>query len=142
MSDPGRASPAVGQAVLLDQTFDADSLYALRSAAAAHAARAGLSGLRLYDVVGTVHELAANAVRHGAGHGRLLLWASDGVLNCQVSDDGAAGPAGDQAGWPVEHGHGLWLVRHFTPDISVSTGPDGTTVTASFPLEQDPPAGG
>ena len=142
MSDPGRGGPIVGQAVLLDQTFDVDSLYALRSATAAHAARAGLSGRRLYDVVGTVHELAANAVRHGAGHGRLLLWASEGTLHCQVSDDGATGPAGDHTGWPVEHGHGLWLVRHFTPDISVRTGPDGTTVTASFPLEPDRSAAG
>jgi hypothetical protein len=67
---PGQAPPGAGTA-LLEQAFDRDSLYALRSAVAAHAAEAGLPRQRVYDVVvADVHELAANAVRHGAGHGR------------------------------------------------------------------------
>ena len=73
---------------VLDQAFDGDSLYALRAAVAAHAAAAGLPRQRVYDVVTAAHELAANAVRHGAGHGRLRLWADGRSLHCQVSDDG------------------------------------------------------
>src|ERR1700760_3343521 len=74
--------------VILEQDFDVGSLFALRAAVSAHAAAAGLTGNRLYDVVTVAHELAANAVRHGAGHGRLRLWVRDGVLHCEVSDDG------------------------------------------------------
>ena len=90
-SDPSedKAAPSVGSAVL-DQAFDGDSLYALRASVAAHAAEAGLSRQRVYDVAAAAHELAANAVRHGAGHGRLRLWADCSSLHCQVSHDSPA----------------------------------------------------
>jgi hypothetical protein len=71
--DLDRLDPAPGlptDSGLLEQDFDVSSLYSLRAAVAAHAARAGLTGNQLYDVVTVAHELAANAVRHGAGHGR------------------------------------------------------------------------
>jgi anti-sigma regulatory factor (Ser/Thr protein kinase) len=91
---PGQGSGPNGPA-LLEQDFDRGSLYMLRAAVAAHAADAGLSGPRVYDVVLAVHELAANAVRHGAGRGRLRLRADGAFLCCQVSDDGPA-RSGDQ----------------------------------------------
>ena len=75
------ASSGVATAVL-EQGFDGDSLYALRAAVAAYAAEAGLPRQRVYDVVLAAHELAANAVRHGAGHGRLRLWADSQALYC------------------------------------------------------------
>jgi anti-sigma regulatory factor (Ser/Thr protein kinase) len=121
--------------------FDAGSLYALRSAVAAHAAAAGLSPARVYDVVAAAHELAANAVRHGAGHGRLRLLAADGVLTCQVSDDGPAAAAGgdehpgaEAAPWPAEHGHGLWVVGQVASQFTIDRGLAGTTTTAVFTL--------
>ena len=57
-SDPSedKAAPSVGSAVL-DQAFDGDSLYALRASVAAHAAEAGLSRQRVYDVLAAAHEL-------------------------------------------------------------------------------------
>ena len=58
-----------GESLALDQAFDGDSLYALRAAVAAHGSQAGLSEGRTRDLVLAVHELAANAVRHGAGQG-------------------------------------------------------------------------
>src|SRR5579875_2855528 len=141
---PGRAEAGRGAGPAgppsLDQNFDAGSLYALRAAVAAHAAAAGLSPQRVYDVVVTAHELAANSVVHGPGHGRLRLWAGDGFLYCQVSDDGPAEPEpavnGDAAGagmpWHAEHGHGLWVVGQVADKVSVDHGRAGTTVTASF----------
>src|SRR5882757_10400739 len=93
---PGDRGAAPAGSPPLEQGFDAGSLYALRSAVAAHAAAAGLSRHRVYDVTAVAHELAANAVVHGAGHGRLRLWTRDGFLSCQVSDDGPAEP-GDEA---------------------------------------------
>ena len=126
---------------VLEQDFDARSLYALRSAVAAHAAAAGLPPGRVYDVVAAAHELAANAVRHGAGHGRLLLQAADGVLTCQVSDDGPAAGDGDEnpgaaqgAPWPAEHGHGLWVIEQVASQFTIDRGPAVTTATAIFTL--------
>jgi anti-sigma regulatory factor (Ser/Thr protein kinase) len=125
----------------LEQDFDAGTLYVLRSVVAAHAAAAGLPPGRVYDVVVAAHELAANAVRHGAGHGRLRLWATDGVLACQVTDDGpAAAGAGRDPGpaaptpWPAEHSRGLWVVGQVASQFTVDHGPAGTTATATFAL--------
>src|SRR5580704_7942627 len=70
----GRAAPASAQALLLDQEFDSGTLYALRAAVQAHAGQAGLSEDRVGEVVLAIHELAANAIAHGAGHGRLRMW--------------------------------------------------------------------
>jgi anti-anti-sigma factor len=141
-------------APILDQAFDEGSLYALRAAVAAHVTQAGLARGRAEDLVIAVHELAANAVRHGAGHGRLRIWKSDQALLCEVSDDGVppagddgvpppAGddgvpPAGDDgdpaAQWRTEPGHGLSLVRQVADRASVTSGPDGTLATISFAL--------
>ena len=131
-----RVAPSAGTTVL-EQAFDGDSLYALRAAVAAHAAEAGLPRQRVYDVVTAAHELAANAVRHGAGHGQLRLWADGQALRCQVSDDGpadqdAARP--DAAAWPREHGHGLWIIDKVADLVNLDGGPAGITVTVAFTI--------
>jgi anti-sigma regulatory factor (Ser/Thr protein kinase) len=131
----------------LDQAFDVGSLYALRAAVAAHVAAAGLGRSAVYDVTAVAHELAANAVVHGAGHGQLRLWADSAFLYCQISDDGRDGAA-DQpafptppappddgtAPWRAEHGHGLWMVREIADQVGIGHGPSGTTATVRFPL--------
>ena len=106
-SEPARPAATTGTGPLvMDQAFDRDSLYGLREAAAAHAAQAGLSEGRVTDLVLAVHELASNAVRHGAGHGRLRAWNTGEALRCEVTDDGMAAGSGDGADhaplWPVE----------------------------------------
>jgi anti-anti-sigma factor len=149
------ARPDHRGAPILDQAFDEGSLYALRAAVAAHATQAGLARGRAEDLVIAVHELAANAVRHGAGHGRLRIWRSDQALLCEVSDDGVPPPAGDDvpqpaaddgvpppAGshgdpavqWRTEPGHGLSLVRQVADRASLTSGPDGTLAAISFAL--------
>lgn len=131
---PSEAASSVGIAVL-DQVFDRESLYALRAAVAAHAAEAGLARQRVYDVVTAAHELAANAVRHGAGHGRLRLWADDRSLHCEVSDDGPADqdPTGPYAAaWHREHGHGLWIIDQVADQVTLDRDPAGTTVNITF----------
>src|SRR5580693_5835520 len=132
---PGDTRPAPGNPgdpghQILDQAFDAGSLYALRAAVAAHASDAGLPPGRADDLVIAVHELAANAVRHGAGHGRLRIRRSDQALLCEISDDGAPPPAStadqtetatetpDAALWRTEPGHGLSLVRQVADQTS------------------------
>ena len=80
---PVGGSPAGCGGVLLEEKFAAGSLHMLRQAVAAHAAAAGMSEARVIDVTLAVNELAANAVRHGAGRGRLPMWCRDGALCCQ-----------------------------------------------------------
>jgi anti-anti-sigma factor len=156
----GPAPSAAGDALILEQAFDADSLYALRAAVAAHGLSAGLSPGRADDLVIAVHELAANAVRHGAGHGELRVWRAGHTLRCQISDDGLPPAAEDgqapsddgaasaekaargekdvdgnpAARWRTEPGHGLSLVRQIADQSSLTSGPDGTLATVSFAL--------
>jgi anti-sigma regulatory factor (Ser/Thr protein kinase) len=70
----------------LDLAFDADALSRLRKAVFDEAAGAGMPNHRAADVVIAVHELAANAVRHGAGGGLLTMRIQAGRLRCRVSD--------------------------------------------------------
>jgi two-component sensor histidine kinase len=81
----------------LDQEFDPGTLHVLRAKVLVQACRAGLSESRAADVVLAVHELAANAIRHGAGAGRLRVWNLVRELCCQV-DDGDP-PQSDDRGW-------------------------------------------
>ena len=134
---------------ILNQAFDAGTLYALRASVQAHASALGMPDARTDDLVIALHELAANAVRHGAGGGRVRVWKHAGELHCQVEDDGApargearapdGGAVLDSAGnaadsWPFSLGHGLWLVRLVADEISVFSGPDGTCATVVFAL--------
>jgi anti-sigma regulatory factor (Ser/Thr protein kinase) len=114
-------------AVLLEASFDAATLRLLREQVAACAVAAGMPESQAEDVMFAVHELAANAVRHGAGSGRLVVRATAGALRCLVSDAGpGAGP------WPVRQGHGLWIVRAVADQVAVSSGLQGTQVAAVF----------
>ncbi len=144
----------------MDQAFDADTLLDLRKAVLAVAAAAGMPNDRATEVMLAVHELAANTVRHGGGTGRVRMHAAAGELHCQVSDagpggagpggagPGGAGPGGAGPGgadgyprrggavttWPVQPGHGLWLVQNVADRVSVAASPRGSEVTVVFAL--------
>ena len=133
---------------VLDQGFDGSSLSALRTAAQACAAQAGMPAERVTDVVIALHELAANAVRHGAGSGRLRIWDHVGALYCRVDDEGPAatlpgaadGHAGTDGapsqnladGWPCEPGHGLWLARQVADQMTLRCDSRGTSAVITF----------
>ena len=149
----GRAAPASAQALLLDQEFDSGTLYALRAAVQAHVGQAGLPEDRVGEVVLAIHELAANAIAHGAGHGRLRMWERAGALSCEIVDAGPVGagpPTGPSLGgagrptgpseaadpWPAANGHGLWLVRQVADQLDLRSGPRGTRAVVTFALPQ------
>lgn len=133
---------------MLDREFHADALAGLRSAVLSYAIACGMPGDRAIDVMLAVHELAANAVRHGPGHGRLRMHVSASTLHCEVSDpgppsrdgrilDGSGGQAVGAPGavrWPVEQGHGLWLVHTVADHVRVTSGPHGSLITVVFTL--------
>jgi anti-sigma regulatory factor (Ser/Thr protein kinase) len=145
---------------VLDQCFDASSLSALRTATQACAAKAGMPAERAADVVIALHELAANAVRHGAGSGRLRIWDHVGALYCRVDDDGPAatlpaavrgdastdGAAGQNLAdrWLREAGHGLWLARQVADQMTLRCDSRGTSAVITFsvpaiPIPSTPP---
>lgn len=137
--------PGDGAPVLLEQAFSRDSLYQLRAAVAAHAAQAGVPTPRDHDVVLAVHELAANVIRHGSGHGRVRIWVNEDSLHCQVTGAGPASPASmttdpgagpastAPASWPIEPGRGLWIVSRVADQASFDAGPP-STAAFSFAL--------
>jgi anti-sigma regulatory factor (Ser/Thr protein kinase) len=139
----GGAAATPPERVPLDQLFDGEGLYALRSAVAAHAAALGLGEHDVSDLVLIAHELATNAVRHGGATatdpGRLRLWAADGVVVCEVYDPGPAPPDLATVGLApanpgASNGRGLWIIRRLTARLDITVGPDGTTITAAVPL--------
>lgn len=131
----GLAPTMVPEAVAVDHQFDADGLYALRAALAAHADDLGAAPEQVERLLIVGGELATNAIRHGGGSGRLRLWRDGGLLRCQISDHGpglADPTAGTRQPEPTAlGGRGLWIVRHLCDDLVIETGPKGTTITAA-----------
>jgi anti-sigma regulatory factor (Ser/Thr protein kinase) len=133
------------EAGVLDREFDTGALAGLREAVLGYATACGMAGDRAIDVMLAVHELAANAVRHGPGHGRLRIHVTASTLHGEVSDpglpsrdgrvpDGADGQAPGAVPWPVEQGHGLWLVHTLADHVRVTSGPHGSLITVVFTL--------
>jgi anti-sigma regulatory factor (Ser/Thr protein kinase) len=145
-SNPAQSSPAPGAdgdspgRVALEQSFDLHTLYALRSAVAAHASDLGAAGDALSHLLIIAGELAGNAVRHGGGKGTLRLWRDGGLLYCEVRDDGPGLVDVDSAGAappPPEasSGRGLWIVRQLADGVVVTPTGSGTTVTAAVAVD-------
>ena len=100
------------EAGVLDQEFNAGALAGLRQAVLGYATACGMPEDRAVEVMLAVHELAANAVRHGPGHGRLRIRVTGSTLSCEVSDPGPSSRVLDGTGrqppgapgavpWPV-----------------------------------------
>ncbi len=137
---------------VLVREFDAGALAGLREAVLGYATACGMPEDRAIDVMFAIHELAANAVCHGPGHGWVKLHVAVGNLHCEVSDPGTfsrAGGAGPQTPdvpgpmpWPVEQSHGLWLVHATADHVRVTSGPHGSLISVVFtlPTVAAPPA--
>jgi anti-sigma regulatory factor (Ser/Thr protein kinase) len=114
-----------------ERAFQAGTLNDLRGFVAEHAAAAGLSQPRSYDLVLAVNEVATNSVRHGGGHGRLRMWVDGEIVISEVRDDGHIDlplvgrerPAAGQIG-----GHGLWLVNQLCELVQIRSFPTGSVV--------------
>jgi anti-sigma regulatory factor (Ser/Thr protein kinase) len=126
-------STADGVAPVVDLAFDLGTLYVLRAEVQLHVRQAGISEDRAGDVVLAVHELASNAVRHGAGEGRLRMWNLGEVVCCQVDDGDPSGQAVMNV-LPDMPGHGLWVVRQVADQMQILSGPHGTRATITFKL--------
>jgi anti-sigma regulatory factor (Ser/Thr protein kinase) len=132
-------SPAPGAAAaLLACWFDATTLPEVRGQVRDASSREGLSGVDLYQFVLAVHEAMTNVVRHGGGHGQLLLWCSAETLWCEVTDHGpgipeSSLPARRPGGARPDH-HGLWLIRRTCTSCRVTTDGTGTRLLLGYRL--------
>jgi anti-sigma regulatory factor (Ser/Thr protein kinase) len=124
---------------LLVQTFDRGYLTTTRHAVARQLSAAGLHGRAYEDFLLAITEVVTNAVLHGGGEGHLRLWHVHGRLHCEVADRGPGTAPERLAGiaLPSAHavgGRGMFLVRQLCADVSIDSGPDGTTVRLSWPV--------
>lgn len=141
LAGTGSVPPAV------DFTFDYDALPSLRAEVRACAIYCGLSDERATDVVIAVHELAANAVRHGGGTGRLRVWRLVRAWQCQVDDGdlarfserGTTSSPVSADSLPCEPGHGLSVVQQLADQMQSLSGPGGTSVMITFDLSRVAP---
>jgi anti-sigma regulatory factor (Ser/Thr protein kinase) len=74
-----------------------------------------------------------NVVLHAGGHGRIVLWLTGGSAWCTVTDSGPGIP--ERYLSPAElpetfkvGGRGIWLAYQLCDEVSVATGPIGTTI--------------
>ncbi|HEY1488384.1 MAG TPA: ATP-binding protein [Micromonosporaceae bacterium] len=140
MANPesGPAERDLADAIALDQSFDVDGLYSLRSALVAHGSELGATETDLERLVLVASELATNAVRHGGGSGRLRMWRSGDQLICEVTDGGAGLSDPDVGVEPVEPnamgGRGLWICRTLSDTFALSANGPGARVTVGFNL--------
>ena len=119
--------PPQGAATVVVDVF---TVRGARRFAAEQARQAGLADARIANFTLAVSELAANAVRHGGGSGRMAVWADDGQLVCQLSDGGVlTDPLAGRVPPPVHSsgGRGLMMVNKLCDLVRVHTTAAGTT---------------
>ncbi|GAA2348331.1 sensor histidine kinase [Streptomyces cuspidosporus] len=99
--------------------------------AAERAARHGLAGDALRDMVSAVAEVATTAVRHGSAPAELRMWTDNGDLVCEMSGPGHWYPDALWGFTPPsgsEPAFGLWGVRMLCDVVQMQTDADGTTI--------------
>jgi anti-sigma regulatory factor (Ser/Thr protein kinase) len=107
-------------------------LHLVREKVAGCAARCGLSGSRLADLLVAATEIAANSIQHGGGTGTLRAWRDGATLICEFHDAGhIADPLVGRLRPPVSQdgGRGLWLANQLCDLVQIRSRPEtGTTV--------------
>ena len=94
------------------------------------ASQAGLPAARIPDLALAVGELAANAVRHGGGSGKLAVWVEGDQVVCQLIDSGfLTDPLAGRIPPPrgAFGGRGLMMVNLLCDLVRVHTTATGTT---------------
>jgi len=115
--------------------FAGDDLSDVRRVAGAFAEREGFAPDHVADFVLGVHEVAANSVRHGPGHGVLSLWTQPDRLIAQVDDTGRfvdplVGRVEPDLG--ARSGRGLWLTNSLFDLVQIRSFASGAVVRMHF----------
>ncbi|MFG1995902.1 ATP-binding protein [Actinoplanes sp. NPDC048988] len=134
MESSGSAVPPSGAAGhLLDRRFARDEIALVRHEVTARLRGVGLTGDRLQGYILAVNEIVTNVVLHAGGYGRLLLWTAGDSAWCSVTDSGSGIPARYLSAPEVPEtyevgGRGIWLAYQLCDEVTVATGPIGTTI--------------
>jgi anti-sigma regulatory factor (Ser/Thr protein kinase) len=116
--------------------FTGDGLRRVRELVEQAARVAGVSATNAHNLVIAVSELAANAVRHGGGSGRIVIEQTDDGVRVEVSDHGPGLPELLSQELPPPEaisGRGLWMVRNLCRDLHISSSARGVTVRLFMP---------
>jgi anti-sigma regulatory factor (Ser/Thr protein kinase) len=132
---------------LLDRKFGREEITVVRHQVADHLTAAGLGGDRLQGFVLAVNEVITNVVLHAGGHGRIVLWLTRDSAWCTVTDSGTGiperylGPPEVPQAFEVG-GRGIWLAYQLCDEVTMATGPIGTTVGMRITLPRHDQASG
>ncbi|WP_246608188.1 ATP-binding protein [Paractinoplanes toevensis] len=130
----GAASPpSVDAPHLLDRSFGSDEIAVLRHEVTSRLTGIGLTGDRQQGFVLAVNEVITNVVLHAGGHGRVVLWLAGSSVWCTVTDSGPGIPASFLRSPEVPEafevgGRGIWLAHQLCDEVTMATGPIGTTI--------------
>ncbi|MFI1990630.1 ATP-binding protein [Actinoplanes sp. NPDC020271] len=96
----------------------------------------GLHDDQSHRFVLAVHEAVTNVVRHGGGHGQLLLWRRAGHVWCEISDHGPGFPAtvlsaAEVTGLAVPAWSGLQIIQRACTGLDITTDSTGTRLLLS-----------
>ncbi|BCJ52743.1 hypothetical protein Asp14428_42180 [Actinoplanes sp. NBRC 14428] len=133
--EPSGAVPShknSGGSALIDRVFGRDDIAVLRHEVGRRL-DPGLLGDRLDGFILAVNEVITNVVLHAGGSGRLVLSRTAASIWCTVTDSGPGIP--EQHRRPPEvpgafedGGRGIWLAYQLCDEVTMATGPIGTTI--------------
>lgn len=119
--------------VLLDRIFGTADIAVLRHEVRERLDPVGVDSDRLHGFVLAVNEILTNVVLHAGGNGRVVLWLTAGSAWCTVTDSGPGIP--ERYHRPPEvpeafevGGRGIWLAYQLCDEVTLATGPIGTTI--------------
>jgi anti-sigma regulatory factor (Ser/Thr protein kinase) len=132
---------------LLDRKFGRDEITVLRHLITERLSACGLAGDRRQGFVLAVNEMITNVVLHAGGQGRLVLWLTGGSAWCTVTDSGPGIPEKFRTPPEVPEtfevgGRGIWLAYQLCDEVTIATGPIGTTIGLRMELPGHNPASG
>jgi anti-sigma regulatory factor (Ser/Thr protein kinase) len=132
---------------LVDRLFGRAEITVVRHQVTERLGTAGFGGDKLQSFVLAVNEVITNVVLHAGGHGRLVLWLTGGSAWCTVTDSGPGIP--ERYLTPPEvpeafevGGRGIWLAYQLCDEVTIATGPIGTTIGLRMELPGHNPASG
>jgi anti-sigma regulatory factor (Ser/Thr protein kinase) len=129
---PGTGGPDAGRSTLLDRRFGRDEITVVRHEVTARL-EPGPLGERLPGFVLAINEVITNAVLHAGGQGRIVLSVTKTAVYCTVTDSGPGIPEQFRRPPTVPEafevgGRGIWLAHQLCDDVTIATGPIGTTI--------------
>jgi anti-sigma regulatory factor (Ser/Thr protein kinase) len=143
----GPVAPVLGplDRELIDRIFGREEITLVRHEVTGSLSAAGLGGDRLHGYVLAVNEVVTNVVLHAGGQGRITLRLAGDSAWCTITDSGPGIPAHYLSSPEVPGafevgGRGIWLAYQLCDEVTMATGPIGTTIGLRIALPGRPMA--